>query len=271
MLKRKRIIANWKMNGSKQLCYDITEASIKSITNTFPNFDILSQLELVICPPTVYLDFFYQFLNKISLELFNDINKSPLSLGAQNFSCYEKGAYTGEIGSYMLKEIGCQYVIIGHSERREFFNENEKDIAIKIFQALKHSITPIICIGEPLESYNNNSTFTYLDKQLESIKKSLEYYVKEFGNEYMGAIIIAYEPLWAIGTGIIPDISVVKQIARFITSVIPKAEVIYGGSVNFSNIAQFLKIPEIEGVLVGNASLNCDNWGKIIHEAISIF
>ncbi|MCI8347455.1 MAG: triosephosphate isomerase [Bacilli bacterium] len=198
--------------------------------------DIISDHKLVLCPSNIYLADFY-------LE--------NLSLGVQNVSPYEEGAYTGEIASSQLKSLGVSYAIVGHSERRLYFHENEMDLKKKIESLLKYEIIPILCIGE----MEKQDGLRVVESQLEILKAIDK-------NEQ---VIIAYEPVWAIGTGQVPTIEEVEKVISFIKGKFPQNSVIYGGSVNEENIYN-LKSSLLNGYLLGGLSLKPDRLRQFLNQ-----
>ena len=233
MNKAKLIVANWKMNFFYKQAYNFCKKIIskkKQIKNNF-----------IICPPSSLI---FRLSNK-----FRQIN-----FGAQDCSAVnEFGAYTGDINSKMLKDINCKYTLIGHSERRELYKEDEYLISLKILSALKANIKPILCVGENLNQKRRGDTKKILKYQLNKVllKK------KEFKK-----VIIAYEPVWAIGTGKTPSVEDISNTILYIKNVLAKKSsiyknvlVLYGGSVNTNNSKLFLNNINIDGLLVGGASL----------------
>ena len=233
MNKAKLIVANWKMNFFYKQAYNFCKKIIskkKQIKNNF-----------IICPPSSLI---FRLSNK-----FRQIN-----FGAQDCSAVnEFGAYTGDINSKMLKDINCKYTLIGHSERRELYKEDESLISLKILSALKSNIKPILCVGENLNQKRRGDTKKILKYQLNKVllKK------KEFKK-----VIIAYEPVWAIGTGKTPSVEDISNTILYIKNILAKKSsiyknvlVLYGGSVNTNNSKLFLDNINIDGLLVGGASL----------------
>lgn len=197
---------------------------------------ISSSHQLVLCPSFLYLAI-------CSLPNF--------LLGAQNVSSYDNGAYTGEISASQLKSMGVSYVLVGHSERRNYFNEDEGQLRQKIFQCLKNNITPIFCIGESM----NEDAKEKIKQQLKIIEEMDE---KE-------RIIVAYEPIWAIGSGVIPTISQIEEVVLFIKQKLPKNKVIYGGSIHNENISN-LKSSLLDGYLLGGLSLDQQKLQKFLNQ-----
>lgn len=232
---KKWIMANWKMNGDLNMVRDY----IKHLNES--NFN--SKIELVIFPPTIYL------------PEFNQIDKpSKYHWGAQNISAEEKGAYTGEISASMVKDFGCHYVLVGHSERRHLFKEDEKLIAKKFHIVKEYGMIPVVCIGETLEQYKNHQTTDILRNQLKSLKIDDAFSFEKS--------IIAYEPVWAIGSGLLPTPEEIQKVFVDIRTILKEIDaksenipLLYGGSVGVENIQAIDGINEGQGVLIGGASL----------------
>jgi triosephosphate isomerase len=240
------IIANWKMNKTNK-------EAISFIIELKNRVRYIRNVDIVICPP-------FTILSDISKELKN----SNIYVGGQNMFYEEKGAFTGEISPLMLKAVSCKYVILGHSERRYYFNETDDLINKKIKSALKHDLIPILCVGENLEQRKNNETKMTIKKQLNKCLEGLKQ------NDIL-EIVVAYEPVWAIGTGNNASPEQAEEIHLFIKGLlkkeynIGKTRIIYGGSVNHMNIKELMSIPDIDGCLVGGASLNVSSFFKIIN------
>lgn len=237
-MTNKIIIANWKCNPIKVKEGEKILTSLKKTIKT--------NNKIIICPPTIFLSQFY--------SLF-----SPLfAFGAQNLFYKEKGAYTGEISPKMAQDIGCKYAIIGHSERRVIFKETDQEINQKLIEITNTTkIIPILCIGENGEERRKNKTNNIIKKQLESALKDIK-------EKHVKKIIIAYEPIWAIGTGIVASEKEIKQAKESIVKILcdiygdnsgSKIKIVYGGSVGLSNISSILGSADMDGVLVGGASL----------------
>jgi len=237
-MKKKFIIANWKCNPIRTKEGEKILSSLKKTIKT--------ENKVIICPPSVFLSHF--------LSLFSDV----FLFGGQDCYFKENGAYTGEISPKMLQDIGCKYVIIGHSERRSLLGESDQDINLKIKEVINSTkITPVLCIGENREEREKNKTFTILEKQLKIALQNIP-------NEKLNKIIIAYEPIWAIGTGIYAEEKQIKEAKEYIVKILcdiynpssaSKIKIIYGGSVNPQNISSILGNANMDGVLVGGASL----------------
>ena len=249
------IAGNWKMHKT------IPEAveMVKALKEESPQ---LTDAELVVIPPYTMLS-----------EVKKVIEGSTIQLGAQNIFWKEKGAFTGEVSPPMLKDAGCQYVTIGHSERRQYFGETNETVNKKIKATLAHELTPIMCIGESLEEREKGNT---MDKVETQINSGLE----ELGKDEIRRIVIAYEPIWAIGTGVTATPSQAEEVHSFIRKKLTEkygneiasyAIILYGGSVKPANTYSILKENNINGALVGGASLEADSFIQITKEAIKAY
>jgi triosephosphate isomerase len=179
-------------------------------------------------------------------------------LGGQNCSRFLEGAYTGDVSASMLYDIGCQFCIVGHSERRTIFNETNNEISLKATNSLKNNIHPIICVGETLQQKKDKQTKEILSKQISES-------INEDSNN--NNTIIAYEPIWAIGSGLIPSLDEIDEIHNFIKNEIQGYEnykILYGGSVKSANSKKILNLDNVDGLLIGGASLNVDEFKKIL-------
>ncbi len=224
---KKYIVGNWKMNGDK-----------KFIETFFEN-DFSSPNTVIICPPSAYLSTVHSHL------------KNNIFLGAQNSSDQDNGAYTGDISAQMLKDIGCSYVILGHSERRQLHNETDALINKKALKAMENGITPIICVGETLEQKEKGKTIDIIKNQLNICTRDLS-----------APYLIAYEPVWAIGSGLTPTLSEIETVTSFIKGRF-KRPALYGGSVKLTNYKEILDSVDVDGVLLGGASLCPDTFKTI--------
>ena len=231
-------VANWKLNGNLQFI----DQFISNIS--LPNANSKC---VVICPTAIHLD----YLSK---------NKNGFYVGAQNVSEHEEGAYTGEISVRSLIETNVDFCIVGHSERRQIFKEKDQDINLKSQRLVANNVIPIICIGETLEQKEKGITNTVLEEQLmNSIPSS-----STFENT-----IIAYEPVWAIGTGLTPTIDEIDETHRFIrkhNDKFNKYKILYGGSVKASNAKEITHLANVDGALIGGASLKSEEFTKIIQD-----
>lgn len=245
------IAGNWKMNTT------VSEA-VKLVKEMLPAAGAIEGVETVMCPPFV------------SLALVADVLKgSTVKLGAQNLYFEEKGAYTGEISPLMLKDL-CSYVIIGHSERRAYFGETDELINKKVHSAIKAGLNPILCVGETLEKREQGKAEEVITGQ---VRRGLA------GVPPLGTLVIAYEPVWAIGTGRAATgedankmIGLIRQVAAGVLTGETAADIRiqYGGSVTSSNIAEFIAQNEIDGALVGGASLKAAEFVSILEQTARI-
>lgn len=259
--KRKYIVAgNWKMQGSRaqtQKWMSDFNDDLKSKLLTKP-----SNIDIFICPSYPYLDLVRHHLNALDI---------PIQLGAQDLSPYASGAYTGQVSGSMLADIGCSYVLVGHSERRQLCGESNDLVADKFFAAKRAGLTPILCVGETLAERQNNHTESLVSAQLNAI-------LLREGVQAIQNAIIAYEPVWAIGTGKTATPQEAQEVHRFLRqwvaqqseSIADLLPIIYGGSVKASNTASLLEMPDIDGALVGGASLEAHEFLTICQSASSI-
>jgi triosephosphate isomerase (TIM) len=246
---RKKIVAgNWKMNKT----FDEAEELLSELAEEVDNNDY--QCELVVCPPAVYL------------ELASDFaDESRLSVGAQNASNHKNGAYTGEISASMLQSMDIDYCIIGHSERRKYFGETDELLSEKVNALLDHDILPIFCCGEVIEQREKNIHFDVVKEQIE--KGLFHLSENEFSN-----VVIAYEPVWAIGTGLTATPEQAQEMHAFIRNLLKEkygsevadnTTILYGGSCNSGNAAELFEQPDVDGGLIGGASLKAEEFLKI--------
>ncbi|TFG46135.1 MAG: triose-phosphate isomerase [Dehalococcoidia bacterium] len=246
--KRTRVIAgNWKMNTT-------LDEAVELVDEMRYELDEIENVEKIVCPPFISLA-------KLK-ELFSE---TSIKLGAQDVFYEEKGAYTGEVSPLMLSEL-CQYVIIGHSERRQYFHETDEIINRKLITAMRHGLKPILCVGENLEENSSGCTEAVIRRQLTQGLTGLE----------SSNLLIAYEPIWAIGTGRAATGDYANQVMAFIRTLFAgfygeeTAEMLpllYGGSVNADNVNEYLSQPNIDGALVGGASLKPAQFISIVQQA----
>jgi len=235
----KLIVANWKMNKTPKETKEYLETFLRLIEGVDDNVEIL------ICPPFT------------SLCIAWDILKgSKVKLGAQNCHYEQKGAFTGEISLDMLKELGVSYVIVGHSERRWIFGETDELINKKVIACLEKGIRPILCVGEKIEEREAGMTLKVIESQLKLALSGLD--------EVSERIDIAYEPVWAIGSGNPATPEDAQLVHSFIKELLGKVRVLYGGSVNPQNAGEFLSMPDVDGLLVGGASLDPSSFAQIV-------
>ena len=248
---RKPIIAgNWKMNNTPSQAVELIEA-IKPLVKD-------AKCDVVVCPTFVCLD-----------AALKTLDGSNIGLGAQNVHFEEKGAFTGEISTGMLNELNVKYAVIGHSERRQYFGETDEVVAKRSLAAINAGITPIICVGELLEERQNGTTFDVVKTQT---VKALE--LMSAGQ--VAASVIAYEPVWAIGTGLTATSEQAEEVIAFIRNTVKdmfdeqtaeNIRIQYGGSMNAKNAAELMAMPNIDGGLIGGASLNAPDFAAIVEAA----
>lgn len=247
---RKKIVAgNWKMNKSFQEAEELISIIADKLDSEEINCDV------IICPPALYL------------EMASDYaDESVLHIAAQNVSGFENGAYTGEISASMLEEMEIEYSIVGHSERRKYFNETDIQLAEKVNRLLDHSIMPIFCVGELLEEREAGTQFDIVRSQMD--KGLFHLNKEEFSN-----IVVAYEPVWAIGTGVVATPDQAQEMHSFIRNLISEkyseqiaieTTILYGGSCNAGNAGTLFSKDDVDGGLIGGASLKPDEFVKIV-------
>jgi triosephosphate isomerase len=230
------IVANWKMNGSKELLNDCFAAW--QLINT--------ENDIVVCPP------FPLISNAKSLVI-----KANFHIGAQDCHASGQGAFTGSVNASILKEVGCTYVIVGHSERRQQFDETNELINTKANQVIKLGMIPIVCAGETLADYESNNTAAVVEEQLKLSCPS------------QGSFVVAYEPVWAIGTGKTATLDEIEKVHGLIRSIVGEnTPVLYGGSVTADNAHDILRAKNVNGVLVGGASLKPNDFAEIIKVSV---
>ena len=243
-MKKKLIAGNWKMNGSLAA----NEALVKALLAGLPT----QPCEVALCVPALYL-----------AQLQALVAGSRIELGAQDISMHESGAYTGELSGAMFKEFGVRYAIVGHSERRQYHGETDQLVAAKAKTALASGVTPIVCVGETLAEREAGKTEEVVKRQLAAV-------IHENGH-CISEIVVAYEPVWAIGTGKTASPEQAQQVHGVLRAQLKAASaqadrihILYGGSMNAANAAQLLGQPDIDGGLVGGASLKAPDFLSII-------
>ena len=244
------IAGNWKMN----LDHLQAIALIQKLSWTLNDADHdFSKVEVAVFPP---------FTDLRSAQTLIDAEKFELALGAQDISRHESGAFTGEVSGAMLEKLAVKYVLIGHSERRQYHSEGDEIVQAKVAAAWKHNLVPIICVGETLEE---------LETQGQSAVPVAQAIAALSGHETLGEFVIAYEPVWAIGTGKVATPAEAEAVAKAIRAALAEnfgaesaqSRILYGGSVKANNVAGFLASGEVDGVLVGGASLDADEFSGI--------
>ena len=241
---RKPLVAgNWKMNGSRTGARALVEGILAGLERP-------SNADVVLCPPFVFL-----------AEVGAQIAGRSVDLGAQNCSTERSGAFTGEIAVDMLADLGCRYVIVGHSERRALYGEGDAVVAKKFAMAHAVGLIPILCVGELLEERESGATEAVVARQLDAV-------LDRVGVETLGQSIIAYEPVWAIGTGRTASPQQAQEVHAFIRrriaahhpTIAEKIRILYGGSVKGSNAAELFAMPDVDGGLIGGASLDAQEF-----------
>lgn len=248
-MRRKIVAGNWKMNGSLK--------SNEALLDALKKASIPNNVDVIIFPPYPYL-----------IQAQMNLQSSAIKAGAQNLSISEGGAFTGEIAGNMIKDIGCNYVLVGHSERRTLYGETSAIVAQKTAAAIKQQLTPVLCIGETLAEREAEQTQNVLTEQLQAV-------IEHCGIEIFSKLIIAYEPVWAIGTGKTASPEQAQAVHAFIRCFIAKSDakiaalvqVLYGGSVKASSAKALFEMPDIDGGLVGGAALDATEFTAIISAA----
>jgi len=243
-MRRKIMAGNWKMNKNIVEAADLASKLKNSLSD-------VKDKEIVVCPTSICLQ-----------SVSNALADSLIGVGAQNLHWEESGAFTGEISAPMIKSAGCTYVIIGHSERRQYFGETDETVSKKLKAALKHHLVPIVCVGETLDEREKNQAFAVIEKQVKGALSSIE-------EKDLKTLVIAYEPVWAIGTGKTATPEQAQEVHAFIRTLLPKSianetRILYGGSVKPDNAKILMEKPDIDGALVGGAALKVEDFEKIV-------
>jgi triosephosphate isomerase len=246
---RKPLIAgNWKMFKTGPEALETADRLVKLLSTTM-------DVDVMIAPPFTAL-----------AQVSDLLKKTRISLGAQNLFWEAEGAYTGEISASMLVSAGCRYVIVGHSERRQYFGETDETVNQKIKAAVTNDLIPVMCIGESETERESKETFSVLDRQ---VQKGL----KGFSADEMETLVMAYEPVWAIGTGKTATADQAQEVHLFLREMLEKKfgnnlaksiRILYGGSVKSDNIKELMTMPDIDGALIGGASLEPETFSKIV-------
>ena len=250
MMGRKLLVAgNWKMHGSLQFVQEMM-SELKAALPTVPAYDV------AVFP--------------VYIHLHEVINSKPTAVlcGAQNLSEHDDGAVTGEVSGSMLADLGCDMVLVGHSERRVMHGENSQEVALKFAQAIKHGLTPILCVGESLSERQSGAAFDVVWAQIEAV-------IDVVGIEKLAAGVIAYEPVWAIGTGETATAEQAQEVHQFIRSqlgsiddtIARRIRILYGGSCKGSNAHELFSMPDVDGGLIGGASLTAQDFMAICQQA----
>ncbi len=254
-MARKFLVAgNWKMHGTPASVNVLLEAMRRfSDTHAWPS----DRVDVAVCPPTLFVP-----------AALAALAGSSVAVGAQNASEHEVGAYTGEVSPQMLAAMGVRYVILGHSERRSLFGEGDALVAAKVQQALRAGLTPILCVGETLSERQQGVTSAVVQRQLDAV-------IALVGIDALRECVIAYEPVWAIGTGMTATPAQAQEVHAFLrthlatqsAAIAAKIQILYGGSVKASNAAELFACEDIDGGLIGGASLNAEEFLAICQAA----
>ena len=252
-MSKKLVVGNWKMNGG----LDGNELLLNALADAAPS---LEGVDVSVCVPFPYL-----FQPAMLLE------KTLITWGAQNVSEHSIGAYTGEVSAAMLQEFSCKYVLVGHSERRTIYGENDETVARKFIAAQKAGIVPILCVGETLAEREASATERVVGRQLDKV-------IEFAGIAALESSVLAYEPIWAIGTGKTASAEQAQAVHQFIrnriashdSSLAAKLLILYGGSVKAANAAQLLIMPDVDGGLIGGASLIAEDFLAICRAGVSV-
>jgi len=256
MSARKPLIAgNWKMFKTTGEAESFTKALFEK-TQTLKS----GLPEILLCPPYTALAVTEETVRKL---------KAPFAVGAQNMESKDNGAYTGEISPVMLKDMGIRWVLIGHSERRQYYNETDAGVNAKVKAALVHGLTPVICVGESLSERESGVTDSLIQQQVKAALKDVDALVYP-------TLVFAYEPVWAIGTGKVCEAPEANRVCGLIRKTLSaqgdgsQTRVLYGGSVKPDNIAELMRGGDIDGALVGGASLEPESFYKIIAGSVPV-
>lgn len=245
------VAGNWKMNTDLVTARELARAVAEAVGDP-------GKVKVAVCPPF------------ISLHAVSEvIRNTPVDLGAQNLHEEDSGAFTGEVSAGMLRSVGCRYVIIGHSERRQYFGESDETVNLKIHQALRNELIPIVCVGETLQERKSG-----LEKDV--VGRQLEEALSEVDGGQIPRIVIAYEPIWAIGTGETATPQQAQEMHAFVRRRVvelygedagAEIEILYGGSVKPDNAAEIFAMEDVDGGLIGGASLQADAFARIVQAA----
>lgn len=248
----KLIVGNWKMNGNLAA----NQALLGALQVAYPV--ATEKCGVAVCVPAVYLAQTQALLSGCAV-----------GWGAQDVSAYEQGAYTGENSASMLREFGCRYALVGHSERRQYHGESDSVVAAKAQRALSCGITPIVCVGESLAQRENGETMSVVKSQLAAVIHVVGHCITE--------VVVAYEPVWAIGTGRTASPEQAQEVHHMLRSQLVAAcgksgtpKILYGGSMNAANAAALLAQPDIDGGLIGGASLKATDFMSIVASALAV-
>ncbi|MFZ2171758.1 MAG: triose-phosphate isomerase [Methylococcaceae bacterium] len=246
-MRQSLVVGNWKMNGTRASAELLAKGIISGLGS--------NNAGIAVCVPYVYL-----------ASIGEVVKNTRLALGAQNVADKPSGAFTGEISAAMLSELDCKYVIVGHSERRSYYGDTNESVAARFCQAQEKGIVPILCVGETLEQREQDQTFAVIDEQLDAV-------INLAGIASFVTAVIAYEPVWAIGTGKTASDEQAQEVHQYIRKYIAakdqaiadKIQILYGGSAKPENAKGLFAMPDIDGGLIGGASLDAESFLKIYH------
>ena len=244
------VAGNWKMNGNRESAVELVDALVRGVEDGV-------KAEVLVCPPFVYL-----------ADVQRALRGSEIKLGAQSLCAEESGAFTGEIAASMLQDFDCTYVLVGHSERRALYGEDDALVARKFMAAIKQGLVPVLCVGETLEERENGVTTELIRRQLSAVLDAA-------GIDAFAQAVVAYEPVWAIGTGKTASPEQAQAVHAEIRAILRTenariadlVRILYGGSVKASNAAELFAMPDIDGGLVGGAALDNEQFLSIIRAA----
>lgn len=247
-MRQPLVAGNWKMNGSSQSVRDLIDGILSGLETT---------AEVLVFPPSIYVQ-----------QVRDLVAGSVIKFGVQNASDKSSGAFTGETSPLMAKDMGCEYVLIGHSERRSIFGETNADVAAKFCALVDAGLVPVLCVGETLAEREANETMIVVAKQINTVLEAA-------GKDRLANYVIAYEPVWAIGTGLTATPEQAQEVHAEIRQLLAshdqdmadKTRVLYGGSMNAGNAAQLMAQPDVDGGLIGGASLVAADFKVICHAA----
>ena len=246
------VAGNWKMNTDVKAAVELASAVVEAVGDS-------GKVGVAVCPPFISLSSVNEVLSS---------SKSKIKLGAQNMHHQDKGAFTGEVSASMLVSVGCNYVILGHSERRQYFGETDQGVNNKVFMALSRGLTPIVCVGETLTEREGGNEQSVVESQVQEALQDVEI-------EKASQIVIAYEPVWAIGTGLTATPEQAQEMHAFIRTLLVeqyddignKVHILYGGSMKPGNALELMQNKDVDGGLIGGASLKAQDFAAIVEAA----
>ena len=247
-MRQPLVAGNWKMNGSSASIRELIDGILSGLE---------TKAEVLVCPPSVYAQ-----------QVCELVAESAVKVGLQNASDKLSGAYTGEVSPLMAKDLGVEYVLIGHSERRSIYGETDEDVAAKFCALIDQGIVPVLCVGETLEERESGDTMKVVARQIETVLRAA-------GPERLANYVIAYEPVWAIGTGLTASPEQAQEVHAAIRALLAdndqamadRTRVLYGGSMKAANAADLMAQPDVDGGLIGGASLVAADFKAICHAA----